>query len=513
MELRDHPSVKDYHARKVTGCFGPYFIQISSSGRCNLSCFMCTFSMSDEIPIDIDLNNLEPFLEKASRLCLASGEPLWLSKKANPVTHDLFKDVISNHSQIKFNVFSNGTMNIDREMAKTIMDRFTDVNFSLDTIDPHLYEKIRGKPLLGKLLSNIRMLSEMKQAAGLGRLDPPHINLSTVVMESTFDGIPEIAKFAVDNGILIHYLLRLSVRLPVQYVDALQSAYSRNGDNESSAVETIADFTTNILEEICTIDTASPDRLEKVRRKTGEIYNGTGVILYDQVPILVNKHDTGGEKPLPKKDDKICSEPWTRMHILSDGDVLACCANSMVLGNINTNSFDEIWNGKAAQELRQSFLRGEMKGCAKHICPATANYFSNDHIHNLQEKLEKSFNGDQIRSILLLRTAPIQKSGIVARTIQQAFPDVKLSVATNSAGKFGLKRMVPDAEILVYPGDSFEHEKTVDWLQNQGRRYDLAAAVYDMKSSVPYSNIDSILGDIAANTKIKITYDGDILKV
>ena len=52
--------------------------------------------------------------------------------------------------------------------------------------------------------------------------------------------------------------------------------------------------------------------------------------------------------------------PWIHLHVGYQGKVSACCVANIPFGNINSNSIDEIWNGKNIKDLREKFLKGEM---------------------------------------------------------------------------------------------------------------------------------------------------------
>ncbi len=47
--------------------------------------------------------------------------------------------------------------------------------------------------------------------------------------------------------------------------------------------------------------------------------------------------------------------PWVHFHVAEKGMVKACCVGNIPLGNINESSFNDIWNGKPIQKLRDHF--------------------------------------------------------------------------------------------------------------------------------------------------------------
>ena len=70
------------------------------------------------------------------------------------------------------------------------------------------------------------------------------------------------------------------------------------------------------------------------------------------------------KKPIYK--GKFCGQPFNRIQIDNDGDVMLCdCQLHMpyVIGNIFKNSLQEIWLGKDAQDVRQSVLDEEFTYC------------------------------------------------------------------------------------------------------------------------------------------------------
>ena len=64
------------------------------------------------------------------------------------------------------------------------------------------------------------------------------------------------------------------------------------------------------------------------------------------------------KEPPVFKDELYCTKPWSRMTINWDGTVVSCCYDhdkKYVLGDTNTQTLQEIWNGPAMQQLRFQF--------------------------------------------------------------------------------------------------------------------------------------------------------------
>lgn len=66
----------------------------------------------------------------------------------------------------------------------------------------------------------------------------------------------------------------------------------------------------------------------------------------------------------------VCKHPWSHLEINNpNGDVTMCCNNGWVLGNVNKNTVDEIWNGEGFRGARVLMLREGAHGMCPHTCP------------------------------------------------------------------------------------------------------------------------------------------------
>ena len=76
-----------------------------------------------------------------------------------------------------------------------------------------------------------------------------------------------------------------------------------------------------------------------------------------------------------------CQLPWSRAKIESDGLVRMCCHQKEYLGNLFENTFDELWFGKKANEIRKSILNGRLEtSCNTTECPY--NYYAKHQCDN-----------------------------------------------------------------------------------------------------------------------------------
>ena len=74
-------------------------------------------------------------------------------------------------------------------------------------------------------------------------------------------------------------------------------------------------------------------------------------------------HNYGGGRAynhLGKKIVSVCYFPWTSMSVLWDGRVVTCCMDSngvQVLGDLNSQSIQEVWNGPVLSGVRDNFSK------------------------------------------------------------------------------------------------------------------------------------------------------------
>ncbi|WP_084584583.1 SPASM domain-containing protein [Sphingomonas azotifigens] len=68
--------------------------------------------------------------------------------------------------------------------------------------------------------------------------------------------------------------------------------------------------------------------------------------------------------------NRFCSAPFTKFQTLLDGTISSCCSiwTQQRLGNLDDQTFEEIWNGAAAQAMRESILDGSYRYCNKERC-------------------------------------------------------------------------------------------------------------------------------------------------
>jgi len=98
-----------------------------------------------------------------------------------------------------------------------------------------------------------------------------------------------------------------------------------------------------------------------------------------------------GEKLIKKK---VCSQPFTRLTVLFNGEVTACCvdwSHKLVSGNVNEISLDQIWN-KEVNKLRLSHLNHEInKQSPCYNCHYLLGYQANEVLDGEEDRLKQFY--------------------------------------------------------------------------------------------------------------------------
>ena len=85
---------------------------------------------------------------------------------------------------------------------------------------------------------------------------------------------------------------------------------------------------------------------------------------------------------------KICERGLNFVQIInSDGDVRICgWINDNIIGNLQTETMEQIWNGKKAREIRNQLAKDDYSNCIVDACPWLANHTVCDHLVEFDEK-------------------------------------------------------------------------------------------------------------------------------
>lgn len=320
-----------WSAGEARAADSPIQVWLEVSARCNLRCQMCAINYDSryrpkgtrppffEPHLFARLRPMFPTLLRAYLFGL--GEPT-----LNPHLVDYIRELSAHGVLVAFN--TNATL-IDDEKAREIADAGTKrVTVSIDGARAETYEAIRVGATFERVMRGIRALI----AAGL------EVDFSMVAMKSNIDDVPRLVDLCADaGGTGVH----------------VEPLYSQEGSPELD--DHYAHENLGGIARAADLFHEAASRAQKHGIRFGSRF--TGAQQFDYVDVAREERATW-----------TCSEPWGSIWVTSAGDVRTCCLNDKSFGNLNDNTFEEIWNGAAYQRFREQHAKREhAEGCANCI--------------------------------------------------------------------------------------------------------------------------------------------------
>jgi radical SAM protein with 4Fe4S-binding SPASM domain len=285
-------------------CSYPSTILLSPSQKCNYRCRTCmqTHDKSELSPEA--LKKVEALMPYASLLDFVGGEPLVL---------DSFEQVIPWGAKYacRLETVTNGLL-MDELWRERFVENISCVRISVDGATKETYQYVRRNPGFFRVLKNIGELSLLKLRRGV---KTPVIEINFVAMRANIRELPKLVALAGELGVKsvkVIYMIAHTKELAEQSLFFMQE--------ESDAC----------------------------MRMAVEVGERAGVTVH--VPGLFS--DDPKEKG--PENHEFCAGPWHFLGVEANGDVKICCGGAPHFGNINTQSFEEIWQSPALQHLRRT---------------------------------------------------------------------------------------------------------------------------------------------------------------
>ncbi|MHA2282348.1 MAG: radical SAM protein [Promethearchaeota archaeon] len=300
----------------------PSFAWVAVSNRCNLRCAHCMRrllkkqglidpgDMSWDLFRKLELEVL-PHLERIQFGGNNFGEQMMASN------WDLLFERVAKLN-IKISVVTNATF-LTQERVRAMVDAGVEFNLSLEGATEESYEKVRGHKYKKFLRTVETTCQAKKEKAGSGT----KVNLGFTVFRDNIEELPA--------------LLKTAAQIEVDRVTVNHFAPWKESQRYQSLVY-------------------HKDLANRVFAKAENLARDLGLLLDIPRPFdLQNgsreRSPLGVESTMPST---ICYHPWKSVSINERGDVMPCCATSVIMGNLAKSSFSEIWNGTKYQRLRRT---------------------------------------------------------------------------------------------------------------------------------------------------------------
>ncbi|MFQ5786463.1 MAG: radical SAM/SPASM domain-containing protein [Thermodesulfobacteriota bacterium] len=174
----------------------PDRVTIELTNNCNLKCIMCP-RVYMKSPRGFILMSL--FKKIIDEMSMHNNNALVPFFRGESLLHPEFIGMMKYVKAKKISpvqLTTNATL-MTENIAQTLIDIELDfISFSIDSIDPHEYSKIRKGADLQKVLRNIENFCKIRREKGH---DKPEIQVSVVKTENTADGLDDFIEFWQDR--------------------------------------------------------------------------------------------------------------------------------------------------------------------------------------------------------------------------------------------------------------------------------------------------------------------------
>lgn len=306
-KINDHLKGYSYHSRHTVSYAFPTIWEIETTNRCAMQCSHCprTTCFSRELA-DMDISLLQKILDQmapAAQVISGNGKPMiQFMHYGEPASYKWYEESIRYAKDKGFKVLISSTSSAfnDRAVMASVDANLDYLWLVFDGMDDETFRKIRGKAAgFGKGLEQLNKLLSYKTQQNS---NAPEIS---VVMIKHPDNRHQWQEFKQFFGASPH------VRANLAHFSSF-----------SGKVPTI-----NKLQQALSDDAEEAAEIMRVQ----------------------------------ELDRHVCYYPWHSVSVLADGRVVPCCRDlngDYILGDLNSESLADIWNGAPIRKLRQDFING-----------------------------------------------------------------------------------------------------------------------------------------------------------
>jgi radical SAM protein with 4Fe4S-binding SPASM domain len=310
----------------------PSFIyaQFEPVGQCNLRCQMCPLQFRRDGPP----HGPPAFMkfEVFTRLLdqMPDLRELHLQGLGEPMMHPRFADMVAHATRrgIRVTTNSNLTLLNPTRAERCVSSGLDTIHVSIDGASAAVYERIRIRSRLVRVLGNLDLLRNARRELGSER---PHLRMVTVLMRQNLHELPD--------------LVRLSRRYAMQSLFVQHLCHDFGESSLPAHYRPMRDFV-----EEQTLLSEDAGRVEHYFGAAREVARELGVNL--RLPRTRKRlHPPGTPGP-----DR-CDWPWHGPYVTYQGLVMPCCMiatpDRLNFGSMTERGVAAIWNGEAYERFRR----------------------------------------------------------------------------------------------------------------------------------------------------------------
>jgi MoaA/NifB/PqqE/SkfB family radical SAM enzyme len=330
-----------WHGRVRLDSF-PREIQVGTNWSCNLRCYFCRRETEAErrrlSSLAPDQREIpEPAMERLMT-AMPFAEIFTLTPLGEPLLYSGLDSLLERYRSARcrnLQITTNGVAMSEHRARQLVECQVRRIYFSIDTADPETYAEMRVGGSLDEVTEGLARLNDWK-----GRLSAqlPETIIAATFLRRNIEHLAGLVEYAGANQV---------GKISVQLMEA---------EEPSLEPETLTHYVA--------LTVASLKQAQQVARSSG-----VELVIHMALANLLSAHatdegvadlmqsrpdlDTRGKSLIDK-----CAYPWTFLIVDTDGDVRPCCWTGLSYGNLAEKTFDQVWNGDAAQQMRRDFLSG-----------------------------------------------------------------------------------------------------------------------------------------------------------
>ncbi len=309
----------------------PIYFEIAPVGYCNHRCIFCAFDYTGykkaKLPADI-------LKARVSEMAALGVKAIQYAGEGEPLLHPDFAEIAvhTRNAGIEMAMLTNGVL-LTKKFVEKALDAFMWFQVSLDAATPETHAKIHRVPLghFPRIIKNLAYAAEVKAKRGIAC----EIGVQMLLLPFNFkEAVP------------------LALKLKEIGVDYLTlKPYSHNPLSVHSEEDVLGD-SFNFRDLFC------------LEEELGSIAGGGFSVDFRKAAM--------NEIESERDCDRCLAVPNAWGHICGDGDVYACGPylgdERFLLGNINRQTFQEIWQGDRRKVLFKWMGTYDVKRYCRRVC-------------------------------------------------------------------------------------------------------------------------------------------------
>lgn len=292
--------------------------------RCNLRCFMCdVWKKTDHDDMSVDeIRHVFKQIPHLDSLRITGGEP-FLRRDLTDITRAILEET----NPTVLHVTTAGVMTERTlEYAKAVGSPRLHLKLSIDAVGAR-HDEIRGyRGLYDKSLRTLRGLVELREKYGF------YVGVNQTITDRNWDHIEPLREEMNKLGVSVHYAIATD-----HYTLYRLNTVKENEVPDMKSVS-MSDFTSEQLNYI----------FEQLDRRDGIRDIPEWLVQRYYLRGLENRLLHNVESPKPA-----CIELSNHMRLMPNGDIVTCVYYPTVVGNLRTQTLEEVWFGDKIKPQRE----------------------------------------------------------------------------------------------------------------------------------------------------------------